>query len=53
MPRPLDDLSRTKLSVVTYLESIIFLAASAYLNSSFRASSLYLIRDNLSHTEHK
>lgn len=30
-----------------HLESIIFLAASAYLKSSLRASSLYLIRDNL------
>lgn len=38
------------LSVVIYLESIIFLAASAYLNSNFRASSLYLIRDNLRDT---
>lgn len=36
-----------------YLESIIFLAASAYLNSSFRASSLYLIRDNLRGTHVK
>lgn len=34
----------------THLESIIFLAASAYLNRSLRASSLYLIRDNLKHT---
>lgn len=37
-------------SAQTHLESIIFFAASAYLNSSFRASSLYLIRDNLSQT---
>lgn len=35
---------------LAYLESIIFLAASAYLNSSFRASSLYLMRDNLGYT---
>lgn len=35
-----------------YLESIIFLAASAYLNRSLRASSLYLIRDNLKKTPH-
>lgn len=30
-----------------YLDSIIFFAASAYFSSSFRASSLYLMRDNL------
>ncbi len=33
--------------ISNYLESIIFLAASAYLNKSFLASSLYLIRESL------
>lgn len=39
------------LREVSYLESIIFLAASAYLKSSLRASSLYLMRDNLEDTD--
>lgn len=36
-----------------YLESIIFLAASAYLNKSFLASSLYLMRDSLNSIERR
>lgn len=33
--------------MIVHLESIIFLAASAYLNNSFLASSLYLMRESL------
>lgn len=39
--------SNCNMITTVHLESIIFLAASAYLNNSFLASSLYLMRESL------
>lgn len=50
MPRPHCTHKVIDRTARPYLESIILLAASAYLNNSFRASSLYLMRDSLRHT---